>query len=428
MRIAVITFCVLAVAGGPSHGQVPASSGGTVSGQQAYLEKLWAMLTPAERKTLQNDLNLESKSLAASTLNLEKENLRLTQEIQKISGFNVEAARRRLDLLGRQGSAQSALQDVRRSQTALNTRLLTVGYMVNTSVKERQAVDDLKALRFYTESISAAAHPSYLICGEDILEKTRIRYWEADLSNFARNHLKKTESVGRVQCSKRADQSRAVCTAVGDAAAKWTYSNVGTAFVVRADVMVTNKHVVEQFAHVDAAGRWNLNAGHDVRVDFPGLYDGCTLVRPAYSRTVSEIHVLSAEDIAFLRFKESGLPSPLPINALPPLRAGEVVGVVGYPERDMSIDRSTQNLVFRGPKGDVPLGVQRIQPGEVLRKEGGLRWRNDASAMNGNSGSPVIRFSDGAVVGIHIGGYPGGENVLIEAAEIARALEKLPPS
>lgn len=406
---------------------VPAAAqqGQTIAEQREYLEKLWKMLTPEEQKAYNERLNAKNKTVGQALRKLQAESESIGKQISLDKDFGVESTSRKVELIRQIERSQVAITKVQRSQRSVNAQRLSVSYLMNTSIKERETATDPTVLQLHIESISVAAHPSYLVCGNEVLDAGRMRYWANDIANFAKSHLKLADSVGRVQCSRYGNATKA-CTATPAMPAAWQFSNVGTAFVVREDIMVTNRHVVEEFAQTDAVGRYVLKPGFSVRVDFPGLYDGCTLIRPGFSRTVAEIYVAVVEDIAFLRFKEPGLPKPLSLALQPPPKKDEPVIVVGYPERDDNVPRNVQEDVFRGPKGDVPFGVRRLQPGVVTRREGERRWRNDASALNGNSGSPVVRLADGRILGIHVGGYPGGENVFIAANEVSRALEKLP--
>lgn len=409
----------------------------TAEEQRAYLEKLWSRFTEAEKKALAEQLGQRIEAIKVEAQELERERQQITARIEPV-GAKVEnkpAAKKRkavaqnielsnFKLLRRLDETQSSLDQLRRSQRSLQGPLLTVSFFTNASIEERASILDENLLRLQAESISQLANLSYLMCGDDILDKSRRQYWQPDLERFSKSHLVVGESVGRVQCSQRNDEVLATCTATDADQAKWGFRNVGTGFVVRADAMVTNRHVVEAFAVPGHGSRWNLRSGFSARVDFPGLYEGCSGTRSPVVRTVSEVYVHPEEDVALLRFHEPGLPAPLKMQSSATLN--EQVAVIGYPERDAKVSREVQELVFRGPKGDAPFGVRRIQPGEVTRVVKDKRdwWRTDASTLNGNSGSPVVRLADGTVVGIHIGGYPGGENVFIGTAHIRRLIEE----
>lgn len=396
----------------------------TIEEQRAYLNSLWNRFTPSEREALGVEVRSRQKAIDEQTARVAKETEQLNQKLRRSSGVYAESTTRDFNLLRLFGQKTNELGELRTSQATIQKTLMSLNHLTNASIKERDSITDRRVLQLQIESISAIAHPSYLMCADDILDKSRLQYWEKDVSAFAKQHVAVGDSVGRVQCSRRLDASTATCTEASGSSGGWRYSNAGTAFVVKADAMVTNRHVVLNFARESEGRRWVFRSGFSARVEFPGLYDGCAMTRPALSRTVTEIFVHPTEDIAILKFKEAGLPVVLSLQ--PEQDPRGPVAVIGYPVRDFRVPRETQEMVFKGPKGDVPFGVRRIQPGDVTFKERANVWRTDASALNGNSGSPVVRIGDGAVVGIHVGGYPGGENVFIGAAEINALLKSVP--
>lgn len=405
-------------------GNAVAQATRTVEEQRAYLEKLWSQLSPSERRSLSADLKERQRRIEIQAAKLEREASEIKRKLNRPAPIHFQAMSSNYKLLGRLGEKQSELGELSKSLRSVQSSLLAFSHLTLASIRERQEVQDRAILQLQIESISVVTHPSYLMCADDILDKARLDYWEADIGRFAKQFVAMGDSVGKVQCSRRSDASTETCTESVPDSAKWKYSNVGTAFVVRSDLMVTNRHVAEQFATLREGIRWSMRPGVIARVEFPALYSGCVAPRPEVTKTVSEVFIHPTEDIAVLRFKEGELPGVLGLRSVAQYQGP--IALIGYPERDYKVPRAIQESVFRGPKGDVPFGVRRIQPGDVTLQEQSQRWRTDASALNGNSGSPIVQLGDGTVVGIHVGGYPGGENLFIGAAEIIRLLQLVP--
>lgn len=396
----------------------------TAEEQRAYLSKLWGHFTPKERQALGVELKNRLKVVDEKASKVAKEAEVLNQQANEKKAVSDKTIKGEIESWRLASQKTEELGELHASRAAVQTTLISFNHLATASIKERDAIDDQKVLQLQIEAISAIAHPSYLMCADDILDKSRLQYWEKDLSTFVKQHLAVGDAVGLVQCSGRSGSSPSVCAGPTESSGAVGYSNVGTAFVVRPDAMVTNRHVVQHFAQQSDGSKWVLQPGVSARVEFPRLYDGCTKTRPTVVRTVTAVFVHPTQDIAILRFKEAGLPTALSLQ--PERNIDDVVAVIGYPMRDYSVARDTQDMVFKGPRGDVPFGVRRIQPGHVTLREKPNAWRTDASSLKGNSGSPVVRMADGTVVGIHVGGYPGGENVFIDSVEINTLLTAIP--
>jgi len=388
---------------------------------RAYINELWSRFTPQERDALAGDLRDRQRRIERQTAATRRETARI--DVQLNSQAAQTSSSVAFDLLKQRGEKQSELIDLGRSMQVIRRSSLAVGHLTRTSVMDRELTIDRAFLQLQLESISIAAHPSYLMCPREILDKARMQYWTTDLSNFENRHIAAGEAVGRLSCS-RGIYGTTTCTPAAADAAQWRFETIGTAFVVRSDLMVTNRHVVQHFAVQEEGIRWRVRPGFAARVEFPSLYNRCSGIDPTRTKVVSEIFVHPGEDIAILRFAEGGLPAALVLYSTSTYSGP--VALIGYPDFDQRVPRGLQDSVFRGPHGDVPFGVRRIQPGRVTLQEQAQQWRTDASALNGNSGSPVLFLGDARVVGIHKGGYPGGENVFIGAAEINRLIQLVP--
>lgn len=181
---------------------------------------------------------------------------------------------------------------------------------------------------------------------------------------------------------------------------------VGTGFLVGADLVMTNRHVANEFARRDGK-RWSFVGGRSPEFDLLEEADN-----PAeMSFTISEvigIHDSDDIDMALLRVSPTSdngatsLPTPLKLMAT---RPDEVVGrpvcVVGYPAWD---GRRNEPEPMRRIFMDL-YNVKRLQPGVTTQSATPeTRLGHDCSTLGGNSGSPVFDLATHQVIGLHFGG------------------------
>ena len=181
----------------------------------------------------------------------------------------------------------------------------------------------------------------------------------------------------------------------------------GTGFLVRGNIVVTNRHVIEKirrdqretgfpddqtrflFVYPIAPGKWNT----------------------AFCRFLY-VTVFTGVDIALVELDPNtslGPCSPLPLGNLSSLSVTESLAVCGY-----------------------PYGTSMLAPGGTLRRFGPVVQQGYLSAVSpydvssridellldvrtagGMSGSPVFRPADGSVIGIHYGGWEATTSVAI---------------
>jgi endonuclease G len=193
----------------------------------------------------------------------------------------------------------------------------------------------------------------------------------------------------------------------------------GTAFLAGLGILMTNKHVVENFGDHDAAGRWSILPGMTVRIDFRRERD-----RPEPSELPVEgiIGVHPKYDLALLRVPTT-LDDVLPRKILrleprkPEPLAGREVVTIGYPERDSTVTDEQATGVFQNI-----FGVKRLQPGRItsqLSHGGALVVRHDCSTTDGNSGSCIIDLATGNVLALHFGGTAAQGNLAVPLWEVA---------
>lgn len=286
-------------------------------------------------------------------------------------------------------------------------------------VRERfkQRASDLQQVAAYTASYASAPAPdflserqmevivsttrlAYLVCGTDITDKNRIVYWQDDIASFLHNHAKLVLSVGRLEYRRVIFSPNNIATAVGEP------MPFATAFVVKTpNVALTNAHVLKAIALRNAAGQWTLRQDKRVTLNFVGEHNYQCGSRSMTVNVKGILRVDEKLDAAALHIEPAPVP-PLAIDTGAPVVVDQIVAVVGYPGEDPSIRREDQDLVFRAPDNTVPYYVKRFQPGKIKQLEQPAMIHHDASTVTGNSGSPIIRLSDGRVVGLHHSGVP----------------------
>jgi hypothetical protein len=266
--------------------------------------------------------------------------------------------------------------------------------------------------------VNRVGRPVLEVANDDyVVEGPEAAIWEARLGNATvRAALRQViPSVGRIEVENHPELT-------------W----VGTGWLIADDVVVTNRHVAEEFAALSLtpAGRsfvfkrgWpDRNTRMAARVDFRRELRNNS-PRAFVVREVLHIEDDDGPDFAFLRVVRTG-----PAGSLsPPLRAAgqaasaqEYVAAVGFPAADSRIPE--QELMSRlfGDK----YNVKRLAPGQVLRLADELVM-HDCSTLGGNSGSPVVDLATGNVLGLHFSGVFLHENRAVPIGYVTRRLQKV---
>lgn len=197
----------------------------------------------------------------------------------------------------------------------------------------------------------------------------------------------------------------------------WVIAGSGTDRIV-----VTNRHVASLVAKraVDGRGVFRRDPSqvkYSASIDFNEEF--LAVSGQASTFTVLDIPYLAdttAPDVALLRITGPNLPAVLPL-APTEAAVGDLVALIGYPAYDDRNDEQAMAQYFR----DL-YNVKRFAPGKVMQAlSAGVVLRHDCTSLGGNSGSPLIRLSDGAVVGLHYSGVYGVANSAV-GVETLRAL------
>jgi len=194
----------------------------------------------------------------------------------------------------------------------------------------------------------------------------------------------------------------------------------GTGFVVGDGLLMTNRHVAEIFAR-GLGRRIDFKSGGKADIDFLRERDrpdrqelevrAVRMIHPYWDMALLEVEGLAGHDPLSLSLRE--------VDALDGWR----VAVIGYPAYDpLRNSVSQQNALFSGV-----YGVKRLQPGMIHgRVDAGSFGKvvsagaHDCSTLGGNSGSALIDFETGKVLGLHFGGRFEEVNYFVPAFELAR--------
>lgn len=205
---------------------------------------------------------------------------------------------------------------------------------------------------------------------------------------------------------------------------------VGSGWMVAPGVVVTNRHVAEEFARRqdDALVFRQSFGGRTVRATLDWRREH---LEPDESRfTVEEVLWIEPEssvDVALLRIREVGdddqAPPPvidlLTPDALDAAGVGRWIAVIGYPAYDSRNGAEDQQRIFDGI-----YNVKRLAAGQVTALVGEDLLHHDATTLNGNSGSVVVDLETGKAAALHFGGFEGEQNFAVQAQRVAQIVRQ----
>ncbi|MEP7306780.1 MAG: S8 family serine peptidase [Acidobacteriota bacterium] len=200
---------------------------------------------------------------------------------------------------------------------------------------------------------------------------------------------------------------------------------LGTGWLVSPDIIVTNRHVAEEFGRRRGAEfvfrQGIAGAAMTASIDFLEELER----QDSLSFGLSEILHIEDEDgpdLAFLRVRAAGGPAlakSIALSAALP-QLDETVAVIGYPARDSRIpDLDLMDRIY-GTRYD----KKRLAPGQILQA-GPRQLRHDCTTLGGNSGSAVISLATGEAVGLHFAGTFLTANFAVPSIVVQQRLEQL---
>ncbi len=249
--------------------------------------------------------------------------------------------------------------------------------------------------------------PSFLIQNDRFVIPTDQRVWSDRLQPGRVQLESAIRAVGRVELQ-------------GHPSFPW----VGTAWLVESDLIVTNRHVANEFARQSGrtfAFRPGVNgqlmrANIDFREEFQ--------VSGEASIEIERVVYIAPDgpaqpDMAVLKLRTSVDRPPIPLaNSSEP--EGEYISVIGYPARD---DRRNDPDAAKSIFNDI-YEKKRLAPGKVQGSDPSdlLVLKHDCSTLGGNSGSVVFDVTSGRAIGLHFGGRFELSNFAVRIEAVRRVL------
>jgi endonuclease G len=233
--------------------------------------------------------------------------------------------------------------------------------------------------------------------------------------------------VWRERLKKAKDQIHRAVLASGrvEVRSHPTFDWLGTGWLVREDVVVTNRHVAQEFGR-RLGTQFTFRQGTLGRTMSASL-DFLEEAGRREDRTFKLVAILHIEgdngpDMAFLKVEPvAGRPlaAPIGLSTHAPIEKQQVAAI-GYPARDSRIpEQDLMEDIF----GDV-FEKKRLAPGQVIRVAN-RELLHDCSTLGGNSGSVVLDLESGEAVGLHFAGKFLVANFAVPAVIVKERLDQI---
>lgn len=198
---------------------------------------------------------------------------------------------------------------------------------------------------------------------------------------------------------------------------------LGTGWLVRDNIVVTNRHVASIFAERKGE-RFQFIPDLDgkqtrVSIDFVEEFaSDSSKTFPLFD--IVHVEKPSGHDIAFLRIEPvdgHDLPVPIPIESIV-AASGEQVAIIGYPARDPFFpDPVTMDRIFGGR-----YDKKRLAPG-LVQDVTSTRLFHDCTTLGGNSGSVIVSMQSGKAVALHFAGTMFAKNHAVPISIVHETLD-----
>jgi endonuclease G len=199
---------------------------------------------------------------------------------------------------------------------------------------------------------------------------------------------------------------------------------VGTGWLVAEDIVVSNRHVANEFARADGRAftfRRSSMGLMSAKIDF--LQEVNRNVTDVFEiQEVLHIEPDNGPDISFFRVKPRDgvkLATPIVLSKSAPTMKQQVA-VIGYPARDSRVpDVELMDRIF----GNV-YNKKRLAPGQLIGLDAD-DIKHDCSTLGGNSGSVVLSLDSGEAIGLHFSGRFLEANFAVPANLVASRLSEI---
>jgi len=206
-----------------------------------------------------------------------------------------------------------------------------------------------------------------------------------------------------------------------------TFAYVGTGWLVEKDIVVTNRHVAEEFTRPVWPNGWAFASGtfgRPLRVELNTVQQIGTKADLRRPMTVTEVLFVAGPrepDIAFLRVIPDPAIEPIPLATNPPAEKTPIAAI-GYPASNPTRNDPTLMTQIFGAEFD----VKRFSPGLVNEYvEDGILMLTDYTTLGGNSGSAVVALETGEAVGLHFAGVFRESNYAVSSDIVATTLRTM---
>jgi len=193
---------------------------------------------------------------------------------------------------------------------------------------------------------------------------------------------------------------------------------MGSAWLIGENVLITNRHVAENFIESSISG---TQLTYSVVFERYQEYETDNTSKISFE---SVLHIDTEIDMALFKlnttdYSGNKLPEKLELDNEDP-EHGTAVAVIGYPSEDyQEVKREEVRKLFKET-----FDVKRFQPGFVIHPlDDDSYFKHDCSTLAGNSGSAVIRFATGKVVGLHYSSRYKRFNFAAKASYIRNAIK-----
>lgn len=200
---------------------------------------------------------------------------------------------------------------------------------------------------------------------------------------------------------------------------------IGTGWLIRDNIVVTNRHVAEVFGEKGPDGfefRPGLDDSHmHANIDFLEEFDNARSHEfPVYR--ILHIEKGGGPDLAFLRIEPrhaESLPPPVGL-ASTATTEGDQVAVIGYPARDPYFPNpQLMDRIFNHR-----YDKKRLAPGLVIGVKTD-RVHHDCTTLGGNSGGAIVCLTTGDVVALHFAGTLFSKNHAVPADVVVTRLDEV---
>lgn len=246
--------------------------------------------------------------------------------------------------------------------------------------------------------------------GEAVVEISEVesQVWKERLQGASPLLVPNIPAVGRIEIANHPDPRL-----------DW----IGTGWLIRDNIVVTNRHVAEVFGEAGGGG-FTFKPGLEpgpmrTRIDFVEEFDSeerheCPVFR------IVHIEKSSGPDLAFLRIEPASgesLPSAVKLSNTA-AKSGDQIAVIGYPARDPFFPNpALMDRIFNNR-----YDKKRLAPGMVIGTASS-RLFHDCSTLGGNSGGEVVSLATGEAVALHFAGSLFTRNHAVPADLVVSRLD-----